>query len=184
MQAENSLEERKATAYQGKLSSNRRWRRTRAIASGSNFPTVQQPPSRQSNRDAVVISSSKQRRLPWLGKPFVARRKGKKIMAEVGFGGSRGGKPPPVPAAAADDSLWSPEHDWILQFDRLLSPKTRKASASLASTPTAMPNGNTHGDWRGNFQPGIRKKLILPPSFLSLSPHTNLTQRYSRTSKS
>ena len=33
-------------------------------------------------------------------------------------------------SSSRKDSLWSPEHDWILQFDQLLSPRTKKSSFS------------------------------------------------------
>ncbi len=32
------------------------------------------------------------------------------------------------PAAAEAEELWSPEHDWILQFDSLLKSKKEKSS--------------------------------------------------------
>ena len=81
------------------------------------------------------------------------------------------------------DSLWSPEHDWILQFDRLLSPKRNKKasfnSASLAATPNAAAHSNNFApspasasftpDWRNNFKQGSKQRwgsfCPLPPPF-------------------
>jgi len=42
------------------------------------------------------------------------------------------------------DELWSPEHDWILQFDRLLSPKKEKKHDIVTSELTL--NGNESGE--------------------------------------
>ena len=51
------------------------------------------------------------------------------------MGTERRPRPTRLDLDPGSDSLWSPEHDWILQFDQLLSPRRKTWRRPVATTP-------------------------------------------------
>ena len=81
----------------------------------------------------------------------------------------------------SSDELWCPEHDWILQFDKLLEKSPRKfqrrPSKAALNVKTTEPESFTFGQGENDF---FARISVADPTKLSNLRRASMQRYYSR----